>query len=109
MVGRRKPLVLASTKTLVDSVLSPSQLGERDRVDRANDSSSSSLQLPAGVLRFSKSCTDVRDSKLASLDESALIGVSTSVLKRLSVTSGSPVNFLTSVWLPRKLWYLIEN
>ncbi|PON96624.1 Spastin [Trema orientale] len=95
MVGRRKPLVLASTKTLVDSVLSSSQLGHGDRVDNANDSSStgscSSLQLTAGILRFPKPGTDVQVPKLASLDDSALIGVSTSVLKTLSVTSGSPV------------------
>ena len=93
MVGRRKPLVLASTKALLNSVLTSVQLGDGDSVDAAIISSRSSLQLPAGILRFSKTSTDVMDPKLASLDDSALIGVSTSVLKKLSATSGSLVNF----------------
>ncbi|OAY49564.1 peroxisome biogenesis protein 6 isoform X1 [Manihot esculenta] len=84
---RRKPLVLSSTKLLVDSVLSLSTLCEGDQV--AGDDVSPSLQLRAGILRFSKS--SVSDSKLTSLDDSALVGLSTAVLKRLAVTSGSLV------------------
>ncbi|KAM6558430.1 hypothetical protein CsatA_027669 [Cannabis sativa] len=92
MVGRRKPLVLASTKTLLNSLLTSSQLRDGDQPVHATiDHSSTSLKLPVGILRFPNSTTDVIDSKLASLDDSALIGVSTSVLKRLSVTSGSTV------------------
>ncbi|KAL5561531.1 hypothetical protein UlMin_031278 [Ulmus minor] len=90
MVGRRKPLVLASTKSLVGSVLGSTRLGDGERVAAADDGSGG-LQLTAGILRFSKGNTDVRDPKLASLDDSALVGVSISVLKRLSVTSGSLV------------------
>ncbi|MBA0753653.1 hypothetical protein Gogos_021146, partial [Gossypium gossypioides] len=61
MVWRRKPLVLSSTKIL------------------------------AGILRVSKDKNGISDPKLASLDDSALIGLSTSTLKRLSITSGSLV------------------
>lgn len=86
MVGRRKPLVLTSTKTLLNSVLSSSRLGEVDRF-AGDDDASCGLQLPAGILRLS-------DVKLASLDDSALVGFSISVLKRLSITSGSSVCFL---------------
>ncbi|XP_062087439.1 peroxisomal ATPase PEX6 [Humulus lupulus] len=91
MVGRRKPLVLASTKTLLNSLLTSSQLHDGDPVHATIDPSCTSLKLPAGILRFPYSTTDVIDSKLASLDDSTLIGVSTSVLKKLSVTSGSAV------------------
>ncbi|GMN38088.1 hypothetical protein TIFTF001_007343 [Ficus carica] len=85
MVGRRKPLVLASTKTLLNSVLSSSRLGDGERVAGDDDNDwPCGLQLPAGILRCS-------EAKLASLDDSALVGVSISVLKRLSITSGSSV------------------
>lgn len=87
MVGRRKPLVLASTKTLLNSVLSSSRLGDGERVAGDDDDDwPRGLQLPAGILRCS-------EAKLASLDDSALVGVSISVLKRLSITSGSSVCF----------------
>ncbi|KAF5744157.1 hypothetical protein HS088_TW08G00753 [Tripterygium wilfordii] len=91
MVERRKPLVLASTKVLIDSVLSSSRLTGTDKVAENKltvEISSLKLQLPAGILRFSK---DNLDPKQAALDDSALVGLSTSVLKRLSVTSGSLV------------------
>ncbi|KAJ9187738.1 hypothetical protein P3X46_003160 [Hevea brasiliensis] len=86
---RRKPLVLSSTKFLVDSVLSSSTLCEGVRLP--GDDVSPSLLLPAGILRFSKANIGVSDSKLTSLDDSALVGLSIAVLKRLAVTSGSLV------------------
>lgn len=91
MVGRRrKPLVLTSTKTLINSVLSLSRPSEDHRVDDADDASTS-LQLPPGILRISKDKAAISSPKLASFDDSALVGLSTSALKRLSITSGSLV------------------
>ncbi|PKA64064.1 Peroxisome biogenesis protein 6 [Apostasia shenzhenica] len=86
MVERRKPLVLSSTRKLLDSVLksAKSSAGEYDA--RESVRSHPSLRLRAGILRFS--C----DSSGTELQESShLVGVSSSVLKRLSVTSGSLV------------------
>lgn len=89
MVGRRKPLVLSSTKFLVSSVLNSSR---PDR-DAARDDSEEPprLHLPAGILRLPKDKEDIADLKLASLDGSAVVGLSASALKRLSITSGSLV------------------
>ncbi|KAM1042203.1 hypothetical protein ACFX2I_031239 [Malus domestica] len=83
---RRNPLVLTSTKNLINSVLS-----EGHRVDGSGDGdASTSLQLPPGILRLSKDRAVISSSpKLASLDDSALVGLSTPALKRLSITSGS--------------------
>ncbi|KAG5231770.1 peroxisome biogenesis protein [Salix suchowensis] len=88
---RRKPLILSSTKILIDSVLSSSPLSstssERSQLPLATDniSPSPSLQLVAGILRLS-------EGKLASsFDDSSLLAISTSILKRLSVTSSSLV------------------
>lgn len=80
--------MLTSTKSLVNSVLS-----EDRPVDGGGDGDeSTSLQLPPGILRLSKDRTVLSNSpKLASLDDSALVGLSTSALKRLSITSGSLV------------------
>ncbi|KAJ4828499.1 peroxisomal assembly protein [Turnera subulata] len=93
--SRRKPLVLSSTKILLDSLLSSSRLGEENRVAPENlpgdDDVSPSFQLQAGILRFSRDKVDISNSELTSLDDSALVGVSTSVLKKLSATSGSLV------------------
>lgn len=89
MVERRKPLVLSSTKILINSVLSPSRRVTGEKL--VSDGVSPSLQLPAGILRFSKDKIDISDAKFASLDDSALLGLSTCVLKQLSVTSGSLV------------------
>ena len=92
---RRKPLVLSSTKFLVDSILKSSPLcdGEALTVNaRPDDDVSRSLLLPAGILRLSNDRIGYSDSKLASYDDSVLVGLSTSVLKRLSITSGSLVS-----------------
>ncbi|KAK6937427.1 ATPase, AAA-type, core [Dillenia turbinata] len=84
MVERRKPLVLSSTKALINSVLTSPRFNERE-------SHSNEVVLPAGILRFSKDKAISVNPKLASLDDSSLIGLSTSLLKRLSITSGSLV------------------
>ncbi|XP_050265419.1 peroxisome biogenesis protein 6 [Quercus robur] len=100
MVERRKPLVLSSTKLLINSVLSsssssppppqpPPQLA--DRVE--DDVSGGTLQLRAGILRFprDKIAISSHHPNLASLDDAALVGLSTCALKRLSITSASLV------------------
>nr|KJB23210.1 hypothetical protein B456_004G086800 [Gossypium raimondii] len=87
MVGRRKPLVLSSTKILVNSVLSSTRLNEAGPANLSGDG----LRLKAGILRVSKAKNSISDPQLASLDDSALIGLSTSTLKRLTITSGSLV------------------
>lgn len=87
MVRRRKPLVLSSTKILVNSVLSSTRLNEADLTNL----SAEGLRLKAGILKFPKDKNNISDPKLASLDDSALVGLSTSALKRLSITSGSLV------------------
>ena len=100
MVERRRPLVLSSTKLLISSVLSsssssspppppPPQLA--DRVE--DDVSGGTLQLRAGILRFprDKIAISSHHSNLASLDDAALVGLSTCALKRLSITSASLV------------------
>ena len=84
---RREPLVLASTKALLDSAVSSSQRGGD------GDDAPSHLSLSAGILRL-KTNSEIGEPKLSSLDESALVGLSISVLKRLRVTSGSLVSVL---------------
>ncbi|KAF8015059.1 hypothetical protein BT93_H0757 [Corymbia citriodora subsp. variegata] len=93
MVGRRRPLVLSSTKSLVDSVLGPSRL-EGAELAPAPDGAepAAELKLPAGILRLARERVPESDPRLAKLDDAALVGLSTSALKRLSVTSGSLVH-----------------
>ena len=96
MVERRKPLVLSSTKILLDSLRNSARLNKRDGVagnELSANESSPTLHLPVGILRLSDEKSVSSDPKLALLDDSALVGLPTSALKRLSVTSGSPVNF----------------
>ncbi|XP_041004972.1 peroxisome biogenesis protein 6 isoform X2 [Juglans microcarpa x Juglans regia] len=94
MVERRKPLVLSSTKFLIHSVCS-SRLSEGDQVlvtadDKPlKDNESGGFLLRAGILKFSRNDEHILDPKLVSLDDAALVGLSTSALKRLSITSGS--------------------
>lgn len=73
---RRKPLILCSTKTAINSVLKSSN-------SSINENEFPNFNLPVGILRFS--------NKFPSFDHSALIALSTSLLKTLSITSGSPV------------------
>ncbi|KAF8394533.1 hypothetical protein HHK36_020743 [Tetracentron sinense] len=94
MVERRKPLILSSTKNLLDSLLFSSKINDGSGVDRNQLSDHGNLpflQLPAGILRCSNDQTNIPDSNVASLDDSTLVGLSASVLKRLSITSGSLV------------------
>ncbi|KAJ9547632.1 hypothetical protein OSB04_020175 [Centaurea solstitialis] len=104
MVGRRrrKPLVLSSTQSLLNSVLNSSNKQHRtNSIDDAPINNYSGgdgdggggatmvLRLRAGVLR---SPENKLGQKAGSVDDDAsLIGVSTSILKRLSITSGSLV------------------
>lgn len=97
MIERRKPLILSSTKNLLDYVLNPSKSvdgdgGEvRSRNPPSDRRNSTSLQLKAGILRHSSDLIGSGGSKEESLDDAAMVGVSASVLKRLSLTSGSLV------------------
>lgn len=86
--------MLSSTKALISSVLSSSRTHEIDR-SSGDESSAPVVLLPAGILRLSKDGKDISDSKLDSLDDSALVGLPTAVLKKLSITSGSLVLFLS--------------
>lgn len=98
MVGRRKPLVLSSTKSLLNSVLNSSTKEKINGIDGApvnkysdgdgEEEAPTMLQLRAGILRLSE---DKLGKKATSLDDAALIGLSTSLLKRLLITSGSLV------------------
>ncbi|KAK3415577.1 hypothetical protein EUGRSUZ_H01193 [Eucalyptus grandis] len=87
MVERRRPLVLSSTKSLVDSVLGPSR-PEGGGLVPDGASPSPELKLPAGILRLARERAEESDPRLARLDDAALVGLSTSALKRLSMTSG---------------------
>ncbi|KAK9055813.1 hypothetical protein SSX86_026898 [Deinandra increscens subsp. villosa] len=102
MVGRRKPLVLSSTKSLLSSVLNSSNNEHKNGTDGTpinkfsfvdgDGGAPTTLQLRAGILRLSEERLGVsRQKKVISLDEASLIGLSTSLLKRLSITSGSLV------------------
>lgn len=96
---RRRPLVLNSTKAIISSVLNSSPLAEKPPVageDKLSVDSDDSpeLQLQTGILRFDDDGNENSARKSFSFDDSALVGVSTSVLKRLSITSGSLVHQL---------------
>ncbi len=84
--------MLSSTKLLINSVLSSSssKLAESES-NRVGDDVSRTLQLRAGILRFPRDKTVISHPDLASLDDAALVGLSTSALKRLSITSASLV------------------
>lgn len=90
MERRRKPLVLSSTKTLISSLLNSSN-PEAQSQSISGDKSTPGVQLQAGILRLTNGKTVISDPKLGSFDDSALVGLSTSMLKRLSITSGSLV------------------
>ncbi|XP_074560013.1 peroxisomal ATPase PEX6 isoform X1 [Curcuma longa] len=97
MAERRKPLVLSSTRALIDSVLSSAKSqglygdvfeGSAGGETRsAADRSGLSLRLPAGILRFTARSGCDGDA----MENSLIVGLSASVLKRLAITSGSLV------------------
>ncbi|KAJ8552971.1 hypothetical protein K7X08_020364 [Anisodus acutangulus] len=74
MVEKRKPLILSSTKNLLNSLLI------------SQTQTQISLQLSAGILQVSKNA-----SEIVNYDDSALVGITTTQLKRLCITSGSLV------------------
>ncbi|KAH6821775.1 peroxin 6 [Perilla frutescens var. hirtella] len=82
---KRKPLVLSSTQALVDSLLNSHRTTQdSDGIDKIDPSPSArTLQFTAGILRVSK------DTTVNSVDGSVLVGLSTALLKQLSITSGS--------------------
>lgn len=93
MARRRKPLILSSTKSLVNSILLNSSSNNQQQQTTTTqinnsdgDDSPTVLQLRAGILRLSE-----KDNLVISLDHAALIGLSTSFLKKLQITSGSLV------------------
>jgi hypothetical protein len=94
---RRKPLILASTRAILDSVLSPSESLDTTELHGSAQNRRclqicESIQLTAGVLRFDEitdaSCGD-EFSELSSF-----VCVSTSVLRQLETVTGSLVFFL---------------
>lgn len=83
--------MLSSTRLIVNSVIS-SSLSDRIAAENAIDSEVLPVvKLPAGILRLPEERNDITGARLAFLDDSSLLGVSTSALKRLSVASGSLV------------------
>ncbi|XP_060174777.1 peroxisomal ATPase PEX6 isoform X1 [Lycium barbarum] len=77
MVEKRKPLILSSTKNLLNSLLN---LETQTQISLL-----STVQLRAGILQVSK------DAKIVNLDDSALVGITSNQLRRLCITSGSLV------------------
>ncbi|KAJ4895188.1 Peroxisome biogenesis protein 6 [Raphanus sativus] len=78
---RRSPLVLSSTRATLRSVLNSLQ---PDETPGRPDSIRRNLTLPAGILRWQGEGVNGSD-----LDDSSLVGLSTQLLKRLSINSGS--------------------
>ncbi|CAN8295835.1 unnamed protein product [Cochlearia groenlandica] len=92
MVERRSPLVLSSTRTTLRSILKSLQpVASGDLVTGESESLRRSVRLSAGILRCNIVGESSSDTKLDSLDDSALVGLSTQLLKRLSINSGSLV------------------
>lgn len=80
--------MLSSTKVLLDSF----RISEIEReINEDGRDQSPWLHLRAGILRISKIIASGDDGRFSSVDDSALIGLSTFTLKQLSVTSGSLV------------------
>ncbi|KGN44900.1 peroxisome biogenesis protein 6 [Cucumis sativus] len=91
MVQRRtrRPLILNSSKTHFSSVFNSLPVAGEHNL--STDSEPPELQLQTGILRFDEDGIQNSPRKLFSFDDSAVVGVSTSVLKRLSIASGSLV------------------
>lgn len=83
MVEKRKPLILSSTKNLLNSLLNSET--------QTQISLLSTVQLRAGILQVSKDASKISNPKFVNFDDSALVGLTTSQLRRLCVTSGSLV------------------
>lgn len=97
MVERRSPLVLSSTRTTLRSVLNSLQPASADgdlvlNKDGILGLLQGNVRLSAGILRWHRDGETVSDAKL---DDSSLVGLSTQLLKRLSINSGSLVSIKT--------------
>ncbi|XP_075509403.1 peroxisomal ATPase PEX6 isoform X1 [Primulina tabacum] len=88
---RRKPLVLASTEALVNSLLNPFKHIDEE-AEGSHRIAPYPLQVTAGILRLCKDAT----VDFPTLDDSSLVGLSASLLKRLSITSGSLIRIKNS-------------
>ncbi|CAH9098755.1 unnamed protein product [Cuscuta epithymum] len=94
MVERRKPLILAATKAHLSSILNdePYNLTKSIQTPSSSFPINASIHLRAGILQFPKDPNAIPPPKsVASLDHSSMVGLSTSALKKLSITSGSLV------------------
>ncbi|KAH9620462.1 hypothetical protein KSS87_012247 [Heliosperma pusillum] len=80
VVQRRKPLVLASTKALINSLLP----------NNCNNTPLEFVEFEAGIVGFPKGKHGISPF-IASLDDSSLVFLSVAHLKRLGLTSGSLV------------------
>lgn len=111
---RRNPLVLVSTAAVVDNVLSRScsELGQENEVETDLGLKSPSTALTAGLLLWNgrnslAECSSVEDestaiikllerrgggNEIAAFDELTTVGVSASLLRRLSLSSGAWVS-----------------
>ncbi|KAM0950771.1 putative AAA+ ATPase domain, ATPase, AAA-type, core [Dioscorea sansibarensis] len=92
MVERRKPLVLYSNRVILDSLLNVAKSKDgvlpEARVRASADHDLEPVRLTAGILRFA----DNGSRAAAEFNEdSFLVGVSISTLRKLAVTSGSLV------------------
>ncbi|VFQ82114.1 unnamed protein product [Cuscuta campestris] len=88
MVERRKPLILSATRAHLSSILNdhPIQLPSSSSLNHT------SVLLRAGILQFHEERNGIPPLKsVPSIDYSSMVGLSTSSLKRLSITSGSVV------------------
>lgn len=83
MVEKRKPLILSSTKNLLNSLLNSET--------KTQTSLLSTVQLRAGILQVSKDSSKISNPKFENFDDSALVGLTISQLRRLCITSGSLV------------------
>lgn len=125
MDGRKKPLILASTAEVVNSVLLS---GEHDgepgsQADSlSNYSRFCSMRLSAGLLHLPRDVKDgselngslqellcKRGGKEATYDDAAIVGLASSTLRELSLTSGSWVivkDVHTNVWRLARVFVL---
>ncbi|CAO2823874.1 unnamed protein product [Amaranthus hypochondriacus] len=102
MVEKRKPLILASTKSLLNSLsqnpnnnnssnsLLSGNCHANSPFSSSSDSSPLFVQIQAGILNFPNNKNEI-PPRITSLDHSSLIGLPVAILKRLAITSGTLV------------------
>ncbi|XP_031100512.1 peroxisome biogenesis protein 6 [Ipomoea triloba] len=93
MARKRKPLILSSTKAHLTSIFNDEhKFKEATKPLSSSSLTNTSIQLRAGILQLPKDLNGISPTKAgSSLDCSTMVGLSTSSLKRLSITSGSLV------------------